>query len=93
MYGGNGCSFCDRAKQLLQDSGIKYKWVNIDLKPGGRKEQLDILREGGVISKDWKTVPVVLDRHKVFIGGFSALKDVVDQSSKMLIKMDDEDDF
>lgn len=55
MYSSPLCGFCYRAKQLLNDKGVKFLEINVLLDPGRKAEMIE--RSGGR-----KTVP------QIFIG-------------------------
>jgi len=53
------CPFCHRAKQLLDRKGVRYRELNVMLKPGTRAEMRE--RAGGA-----NTVPqIFIDGHHV----------------------------
>ena len=41
MYTQTYCSFCDRAKQLLESKGIAWEEVNLDAEPARRAEMVE----------------------------------------------------
>ncbi len=64
IYTAAGCSYCDRAKQLLKAKGYSFKEIRVDLDSGERDKM--IARSGR------RTVPQIFfdDEH---IGGFDDL--------------------
>lgn len=64
IYGKSGCTYCDRAKEILKSFGKEYLYIDVE-------DDLDALEF--ILSKGSKTVPqVFLD--DVHIGGFTDLK-------------------
>ena len=56
VYSRPGCSYCDRAKELLRSKGVEWEEIDIDAQPEREAEMLE--RSGGR-----RTVP------QIFIGG------------------------
>lgn len=70
VYGRNNCVWCDRAKALLDEKGLKYVYHNIE-------EDSKALSEFKFIFRDAKTVPQIAtgmyDSVNV-IGGYEDLR-------------------
>ncbi|MCZ2723687.1 GrxA family glutaredoxin [Marinomonas sp. 15G1-11] len=66
IFGHDACGFCRRAKQLLDEKGLEYRYVDIH-KEGITKSALSQL-----IGKDVQTVPQIF-LNKGYIGGFDDL--------------------
>ena len=64
IYSSDSCTYCLRAKKLLENKGIKYKEVNLDHAPGQREE---ISKKTGM-----KTIPQIFIGEDC-IGGFTEL--------------------
>ena len=69
VYTWSSCSFCRRAKELLQDHGIEYREVVLD----GKRDELRRLQE----AFGARTMPLVLldGEH---VAGLEALEGVLD---------------
>jgi glutaredoxin 3 len=65
MYASSGCSYCSRARALLDTKGVAFEEIDVDAVPGARDEMLT--RSGRT------TVPQIFigDRH---IGGSDELQ-------------------
>jgi glutaredoxin len=74
-----GCPFCDKALELLHEKEIPYRDVIFDSKTN------DILEQFKYIF-GWTTVPMIFevleDESFKLIGGFSDLKELLDDSGK-----------
>ncbi len=68
IYTSNNCGYCIRAKQLLDQKGIAYTEIRVDLDPTKREEM--VARAGGQ-----RTVPQIFinDQH---IGGSDDLAEL-----------------
>jgi glutaredoxin 3 len=64
MYSTDRCSFCMRAKALLQARGIDYEEINLERDPDGRAE---LARRTGMLS-----FPQILVGEEL-VGGFMEL--------------------
>lgn len=64
MYSTDHCSFCVRAKALLQARGLAYEEINLERDPDGRAE---LARRTGMLS-----FPQILIGDEV-VGGFMEL--------------------
>lgn len=53
IYGTTWCPDCTRAKRVLEDNGIEYKWINIEQDAGAMDRVQEI--NGGYMS-----VPTIL---------------------------------
>jgi len=65
IFTTESCSYCMRAKQLLESKGAGYDEIRVDLHPEKREEMLK--RSNG-----YRTVPQIFIDER-FIGGFDAL--------------------
>ncbi len=64
MYSTDRCSFCMRAKALLQARGLEYEEINLERDPDGRAE---LARRTGMLS-----FPQILIDDEL-VGGFMEL--------------------
>jgi glutaredoxin 3 len=64
MYSTDHCSFCMRAKALLQARGLEYEEINLERDPDGRQE---LARRTGMLS-----FPQILIGEEL-VGGFMEL--------------------
>jgi glutaredoxin 3 len=64
MYSTDRCSFCMRAKALLQARGLEYEEINLERDPDGRAE---LARKTGMLS-----FPQILVGDEL-VGGFMEL--------------------
>lgn len=64
MYSTDRCSFCVRAKALLQARGLEYEEINLERDPDGRQE---LARRTGMLS-----FPQILIDDEL-VGGFMEL--------------------
>ncbi|CAL9971673.1 ribonucleoside diphosphate reductase small subuni t [Vibrio phage D528] len=69
VWGREGCPFCEKAKELLDGLGIKYRYLQLD-QDFDREEFLN------VVEGDHKTFPAVF-RGVEFIGGYDNLLEFV----------------
>ncbi len=66
IFGHDNCGFCRRAKQLLEEQGLAYRYVNIH-DEGITQDALSAL-----VGKDVRTVPQIF-KGKAYVGGFDDL--------------------
>lgn len=66
IFGHDTCGFCSRAKQLLEEKELPFRYVNIHTE-GITKAALSQL-----IGKEVSTVPQIF-KDQDYIGGFDAL--------------------
>lgn len=67
VYGAKGCSYCTSALDLLEKTGLPYRYIPLDQ----RQEELDwFLLEG------YKTIPQIFYK-EVHLGGYTDLKNYV----------------
>lgn len=66
VFSKQDCTFCERAKALLQDSGISYDEVDVT----NDEDYLSKMRSAG------ETVPRIW-HGSVFVGGYSELCDYI----------------
>ena len=66
IYSIANCTYCDQAKSLLEEEGIDYQEVRVDLNPERMSEML-ALAEGR------RSFPQILINKKA-IGGFNELR-------------------
>ena len=64
IYTKESCPYCVRAKQLLQQKGVKFEEHNLEGKP----EELEALKA----RTKWRTVPQIFINDQL-IGGFTEL--------------------
>ena len=64
IYTSAYCTYCKRAKRLLERKGINYEEIRLDEDDEKRKELAEKL--------NWKTVPIIFVNGQ-FIGGYSEL--------------------
>nr|MDO8097555.1 glutaredoxin family protein [Candidatus Njordarchaeota archaeon] len=67
IYALSTCVWCKRAKQLMNDNGIEYEYVDIDLCSPKEQEEIknDIMKRGGSIG-----FPCIIIDDKTLITGF-----------------------
>nr|MDO8135936.1 glutaredoxin family protein [Candidatus Njordarchaeum guaymaensis] len=67
LYALSTCVWCKRTKQLLNDNGIEYDYVDVDLCSPKDQEEIkrDIVRRGGTIG-----FPCIIVDDKALILGF-----------------------
>lgn len=72
IYGKNNCSFCDKAKKVLTERNISFKYYELatDISIDNFKEKFP----------EQKTVPVVVV-HGWKIGGYSELLEYLEETS------------
>lgn len=66
IFGHDACGFCRRAKELLDEKGLPFRYVDIH-KEGITKSALSEL-----IGKEVNTVPQIF-KDKEYVGGFDDL--------------------
>ena len=66
VFGKEGCGFCVRAKKVLEDGGLPFRYIDIH-KEGISKEGLE-----KTVGKPVETVPQVF-HGQTHIGGFTEL--------------------
>lgn len=78
VYALSTCVWCKMTKQFLQDNGIEYEYVDVDLCEEKEKEQIrqHIIDKGGTLS-----YPTTLVDDSVLITGFR--KDKLKESLKL----------
>lgn len=64
VYSKNNCSFCDRAKTLLESKGVAYNVVNIEDQPEAREFLID---------QGLRSVPQIFDGSTLLPGGYQGL--------------------
>jgi glutaredoxin 3 len=65
VYSKSNCPFCDKAKYLLEQKGVPFKEVRVDLDPEAREF---------VVGAGHRTVPQIYKDGKVFVeGGYQGL--------------------
>lgn len=65
MIKKNPCPYCDRAKTLLDNKGLKYEIVDLT----DKQDELDEWKN----KTGWKTVPMIFINDKL-VGGYTDLK-------------------
>ena len=73
IYGTPTCTYCSKAKALLDSRNIEYKYFSIG-EDVSKSEVLEIIPEG------WKTVPIILNNNS-FIGGYDQLAQLIEETS------------
>ena len=68
LYGIPNCPFCLKAKKLLDDMEILYKYYEIKI-----ENKSDFLNDMSDKTKNQRTYPLIF--HDNFIGGFNELED------------------
>lgn len=68
IYGKDDCFYCNQAKKLADENGMKYEYKNV--------KQFDLLAELKSLFPDVKTVPQIWidDQH---VGGYDEFKKYV----------------
>lgn len=69
LYGLSDCSFCLKAKELLNDMAIIYEYYEI--KQENKTKFLDEMSES---TNNQRTFPLIFHRNE-FIGGYTELED------------------
>jgi glutaredoxin 3 len=64
VYGTSNCSYCDKAKALLEQKGKTFSFVNIEEDEAGFEV---------FVKMGYRTVPQILDDQGNFVGGFDKL--------------------
>lgn len=64
VYSKNNCSFCDRAKTLLESKGVAYNVINIEDQPEAREFLID---------QGLRSVPQIFDGSTLLPGGYQGL--------------------
>lgn len=69
VFSKDGCVYCDKAKRLLDERGVRYRVEECT--------SLDDMRAKlGFLAPDWvKSFPVVIDAEKRIVGGYTQLRD------------------
>ncbi len=65
VYALSTCPWCKKAKQLLEDQGVTYDSVDVDLLEGD--EQKEVVKEVENLSGG-RTFPVTVINEKVIVG-------------------------
>ena len=68
VYTSNNCSYCVRAKKLLEQKGLSYEEINIQIQTDQREEMISK-------SNGKRTVPQIFI-NEVHIGGFQELNKI-----------------
>lgn len=77
LFSKPNCSYCDRAKQILNGWGITYDTVDITANP----ERRDFL-----INEGHKSVPQIYSDGKLFPGGTAALNQLTKEEFQERLK-------
>lgn len=64
VYSSAHCPYCTMAKQLLQNKGVDYEEIRVDLNPEKRQEMMEKSKQ--------RTVPQIFINDKA-IGGYTDL--------------------
>lgn len=70
------CNFCTKAKELLREKGLPFTEYNLN--SGSSKWLLTLLRLA-----ELKTVPQVFNMNGTHIGGYTELKEYLDEVRKV----------
>jgi glutaredoxin 3 len=73
MIKKNPCPYCDRAKTLLDNKGIKYEILDLT----DKMDELNAWKE----KTGWKTVPMIFINDEL-VGGYTDLK-TLDEEGKL----------
>lgn len=73
MIKKNPCPYCDRAKTLLDNKGIKYEILDLT----DKMDELEAWKE----KTGWKTVPMIFINDEL-VGGYTDLK-TLDEEGKL----------
>jgi glutaredoxin-like protein NrdH len=67
LYALSTCAWCKQTKKFLQDNGIEYEYVDVDLCSEEDQEKVskDILSKGGRLS-----YPAIIINNRIVINGF-----------------------
>jgi len=68
VYSSNNCGYCAKAKKLLDQKGLSYEEINIQVQPQFREDM--ILKSNGK-----RTVPQIFI-NDIHIGGFEELNKI-----------------
>ena len=76
VYSKSNCPFCDRAKMLLNQKGVAFEEVRVDLDPEARDF---------IVNAGHRTVPQIYKDGKVFVeGGYQGLAKLDDSVFQVL---------
>ena len=64
VYSKNNCTFCDRAKTLLESRGVAYNVINIEDQPEAREFLVD---------QGLRSVPQIFNGTTLLPGGYQGL--------------------
>ena len=72
VYGREGCSYCTKARELLDERDISYEYIQLGV---------DVTKEEFVQKfPGQKTVPVIV-AYGMKVGGYSELVDYIEETS------------
>ena len=78
VYTKSGCTFCNKAKALLQQKLLSFEKIDCDeYLLSGRESFLSFIHV--IANKDYKTFPMVFDPSGNFVGGFTEMKALLDK--------------
>ena len=72
IYGKEMCEWCDKAKELCHQYGLKFEYYSVDDRFDGEANLAALKEKAGAESITIKTVPAIW-HHGKFIGGFNEL--------------------
>ena len=72
ILGRTQCNFCDSAKSLLQGANKQYTYYTLN--DPSSKWLLTLIKKAG-----YTTVPQIFDNHGNYIGGYTELKQHVEE--------------
>jgi glutaredoxin len=70
VIGRENCTFCDKATDMIEEKGYGYSYYGIDSDPWTKTLML---------KAGYKTVPIIFDENGKEIGGYSDLKEHLDE--------------
>lgn len=77
VYSKAQCPYCVQAKQLLENRGIEYEEIRVDLDPDAR---------AFIVEQGHKTVPQIYKDGKLFVeGGFTGLSKLTESQMKKMV--------
>lgn len=78
VFGREGCVWCEKAAALLKNSGLNYKYYDINTMKG----RLILDSFSDIIPKTYKYVPKIVKIDGEFIEGYDGIKKILSKKSK-----------
>jgi glutaredoxin len=78
IYSKSGCSNCIKVKELLHSTNMPFIVIDCDEYLIERKEDF-LLFIQELISREWKTFPIVFTSDRQFIGGFTDTREYIEK--------------